>query len=156
MDITVVKYWLKRILPMSVTDNRVFSILATAVVFSSARAELYMSVVHIQSCKPNILYILLVVPIENARSLPVLLVQALSSSSTPSAGSPWMKWRSSRGSRWRRTCARPARSWRARWRTLTMSTRPTCSDKASDVVRFKINGLQVFVIIFSAIYHDKI
>lgn len=56
--------------------------------------------------------------------------------STPNAGSRWMRWRSSRGSRWRKTCARPARSSRARWRTLTTSTRLTSSAKVKDLRRY--------------------
>ena len=105
------------------------------------------------------LSVVLLVSIESERNLPVLLVQAHLNSSTPSVGSPWMKWRSSRGSRWRRTCLRPARSWRAKWRMPTMSTRPTCFDKASSVVlsglikRQKLAtlgfpGLKMFFVLF--------
>lgn len=75
-----------------------------------------------------------IVSTESARNRLALLVLALSNTSTPSAGSPWMTWKSSRDSKWRRTCAKPARSWRARWRTRSTSTRPTYSDKASLVV----------------------
>lgn len=69
--------------------------------------------------------------VESERNLPVLLVRELLNSSTPSAGSLWMKWRSSRGSRWRKICKKPARSLRVKWRMPTMSTRPTCSAKVT-------------------------
>ena len=88
---------------------------------------------------------------ESVRSLLASLVPALSSLSTPSAGSPSMKWRSSRGSRWRRTCARPARSSRARWRMPSMSTRPVYSDRVSVVVM-----LSELLFIFSSVFWNHI
>ena len=54
-------------------------------------------------------------------SLRVLLSPAPLSLSTRRAGRPWTRWRSSSGTRWTGTSARPARNWRLRWRQPSTS-----------------------------------
>lgn len=78
----------------------------------------------------------MLLPLERERNRLVLLVQAPLNTSTPSAGSLWMKWRSNRGNRLRKTCRRHERSLRAKWRKPSMSTRPTCSDRVSRTLLF--------------------
>lgn len=58
--------------------------------------------------------------------LPVLEPLSLN---TPSDGSPLMRWRNNRGSKWRKTFVKPVRSWKERWKMPIMSIKQTCSDR---------------------------
>lgn len=95
----------------------------------------------------------MLLPLERERNLLVLLAQAPSNTSTPSAGSLWMKWRSNRGNKLRKTCKRRERSLRAKWRKPSMSTKPTCSDRVSRTLFRQRHKHAIILLLIETFFH---